>query len=203
MNKNMTPHEKMLWFAGWFEGEGTIFYTRRNRKFGGVYLRMSGGSTDVDTIQFIHDNFGGHMKGPFFLKNEKHRPIWHWYLTETDKVAELAKEIYSYLSSRRKAQVDECLNRQRYAVYPSKNELFDNLTKEDGGCIFWTGHIDKYGFGTWQKEQGVRVQAHRYNFERLTGVTPKRLVNLCGSKHCVKPDHWRESKIYCTAEDES
>ncbi len=55
-----------------------------------------------------------------------------------------------------------------------------------GGCIIWTGHIDKDGYG-----KVGNVRAHRIAYENVCGPIPVGLTidHLCRVRACVNPDH--------------
>lgn len=54
-------------------------------------------------------------------------------------------------------------------------------------CMVWTGHHDLKGYG---KTAGGMV--HRKVWQAMRNRRPGRLVNTCGRKGCLNPDHWRE-----------
>jgi hypothetical protein len=98
------------------------------------------------------------------------------------------------MGERRSNQISEALRGQTWAeAPPSMEERFWEKVDRTGDCWLWTSHIDKYGFGTWGYGINSRIQAHRYGIS-LYGDVPKRVVNLCGNKHCVRHDHWKSAK---------
>lgn len=58
------------------------------------------------------------------------------------------------------------------------------MIKYEGECWMWTGcKVDGYG----NYRGGT---AHRAVFSELRGPPPGNLVNQCGYRSCVNPDHW-------------
>lgn len=55
-------------------------------------------------------------------------------------------------------------------------------------CWEWRGYVNANGFG----QVGSKRTAHRAVYAGLRGAIPHAhlLWNLCGSKSCVRPDHW-------------
>lgn len=195
----------IAWFAGWFEGEGSISFTKP-KKFGGVYLKLSGGTTDEDVARVLC-RFGGYIHGPFETKTPSGtpgKPMWHWQLTKTNEVKDLALKILPFLSERRTEQVQVALHRQQWANMPTEEERFASKLTSSGDCLIWNGGLDRYGFGSLCLNGGSRrKQAHRYAFELRGLKVPRRLKNRCGNKRCVNTDHWIDEKLYLTAMDES
>lgn len=195
----------IAWFAGWFEGEGSISVTQP-KKFGGVYLKLSGGTTDEDIARVLV-RFGGNIHGPFETKTPSGntgKPMWYWQLTKTNEVKDLVEKILPFLSERRTSQVNVALEKQRWAQMPTEEERFRSKLTPSGNCLIWNGGLDRYGFGSLCLDGGSkRKQAHRYAFE-LEGLhVPVKLKNVCGDKKCVRPEHWVDIKLYATALDES
>lgn len=69
--------------------------------------------------------------------------------------------------------------------------------EEDRGyetpCHSWTGNRkSSKSYGTFFIGDKTEL-AHRYNFKRYTGIDIKgrNLINLCGNKTCVNPEHWK------------
>lgn len=203
IDENMTREIALAWLAGWFEGEGSVTNTSSfKRKYGGVYLAIKGGSTDEDVVTAICGYFGGNVAGPYHRKTPLGRtakPFWMWQVTKTQEATDLLKEIYPFLSTRRKKQIDDALEAQRWAILPTEQERFWSKVINEGDCKLWSGGKDRYGFGSFIIS-GSRKQAHRYALEIAGQDIPRRLKNLCGNKNCVNADHWA---TWMTAIDES
>lgn len=61
------------------------------------------------------------------------------------------------------------------------------------GCVVWTGHLDREGYGQVVVD-GKPVGAHRYAWEREHGPIPEGLVvdhQLCHERSCVNVGHLR------------
>jgi hypothetical protein len=54
------------------------------------------------------------------------------------------------------------------------------------------------GYGRTRR-QGRKVYAHRVAWEHANGTIPAIdcLVNLCGNRACINPDHWSRVPIEC------
>jgi hypothetical protein len=59
---------------------------------------------------------------------------------------------------------------------------------DEKGCWIWQGLRDCYGKPV-ASVKGRIVRVAYNNFERKKGFRPRRLVNTCGNKDCVNPDH--------------
>jgi len=64
---------------------------------------------------------------------------------------------------------------------------------EPSACIPWTGARDIRGYGVVHR-RGRPILAHRVAWEHENGpLAPGRcLVNRCGKRECVNPEHWIE-----------
>lgn len=68
---------------------------------------------------------------------------------------------------------------------------FWERTERVWDCLIWTGPTDGFGYGrcTRRGQKG----AHRVAWLLKRGEAPRtRLVNKCGNRACINPDHWRE-----------
>ncbi|WP_241206275.1 HNH endonuclease signature motif containing protein [Mycobacterium sp. PSTR-4-N] len=63
----------------------------------------------------------------------------------------------------------------------------------EGGCIEWTGQIDRYGYGQFHVggRAGRNMGAHRWAYEHHVGPIPAGLQidHLCRNRKCVNPKH--------------
>jgi hypothetical protein len=59
------------------------------------------------------------------------------------------------------------------------------------GCLEWTAHRNRKGYGKFQAQRTVSVSAHRYIYEMLVGPIPKGLQidHLCRNRACVNISH--------------
>jgi hypothetical protein len=60
-----------------------------------------------------------------------------------------------------------------------------NKIKYEGDCWMWTACTTDDGYGNYRGRP-----AHRVVYAELCGEPAGRLVNHCGSKACVNPEHW-------------
>lgn len=74
----------------------------------------------------------------------------------------------------------------------SAEESFERRTKEQGGCLIWTGDTTEDGYGIIVSN-GRRVRAHRYAWERENGPIPAGLQidHRCFNRACVLTSHLR------------
>lgn len=48
----------------------------------------------------------------------------------------------------------------------------DRVERNDNGCLVWTGHIDRHGYGRWTNPTKVALQAEAHVLiERMIAVT--------------------------------
>lgn len=94
----------LAWFAGLFEGEGTL--ERRVRS--GV--KMSIHMTDEDVIRHVHELIGGSVYfGSRSKKNPNHQDIWIWQISSWPTILPLIAAMLPYMGQRRRANMDRIL----------------------------------------------------------------------------------------------
>lgn len=59
------------------------------------------------------------------------------------------------------------------------------------GCVVWTGHTSRYGYGQVRVGGGQRVYVHRLAYELAHGSIPDgyEVDHLCRTPSCVRVDH--------------
>ena len=97
----MSMDPKIAWFAGLYEGEGTIRWNS-----GAVHMVI--GSTDHDVLLRVQRTVGGCVNGPYHRPPRK--PVWYWSLNNWREVIPLAEAILPLLGARRRAQVEAVLS---------------------------------------------------------------------------------------------
>ncbi len=104
----MTKKETIIWFAGLFEGEGSISRFRPRPNSG---WRMSIRMTDEDIMKKVHENFGGSLyrEERWKKRNPNWNNCWLWQLCKQKEVLKIVKDIYPYMGYRRRAKMDEFL----------------------------------------------------------------------------------------------
>lgn len=68
-------------------------------------------------------------------------------------------------------------------------KLFDD---EDNGCAYWTGNVDRLGYGHSPSPRlAGQALAHRWFYERYKGPIPEGLEidHLCRHRACCNPNH--------------
>jgi hypothetical protein len=90
------------WFAGVFEGEGTITFAGRKRNQ--VQLRIS--MTDEDVVRRCHEIAGGYFRSERH-REKRYKPFWRWEIGGAQKVSEVLDRIEPYLGKRRWARAQE------------------------------------------------------------------------------------------------
>lgn len=97
----------LCWFAGWWEGEGSISNTCKTN--GKTYLKITGNSTDKDIIEKIQSVFGGRIYGPYYsvtITGKQAKAQYLWSITKTHQALALAQAIRPMVCLRRQAQID-------------------------------------------------------------------------------------------------
>lgn len=89
-----------IWFAGFFDGEGAIMIakwheTRYNRTY--YALRLDVSNTDLSTLEYIKENFGGNISLPHGkLLHANSKPVYHW-ISAYKEAHKILKRIAPYL----------------------------------------------------------------------------------------------------------
>jgi hypothetical protein len=100
----MPSGEEIAWFAGLFEGEGSLSRARPNGGCWRMTLRM----TDEDVVRRVHGLFGGQVYDDRRdRKNYKHKRAWQWQLGSQAEIDALLDLIYPHMGVRRRAKMDE------------------------------------------------------------------------------------------------
>ena len=126
----MTNEQALFWFAGLYEGEGSVqgrhYQNRTNgRYYFSLSLRID--STDEDTLITLQKYFGGKIN-PRRKLLQNRKPIWIWQLARKDEVIALVEQIIPYMSKRRQAQLTDAITRCKN-YYASKDEPLSKTTK--------------------------------------------------------------------------
>lgn len=86
----------LLYAAGLFDGEGWIGWVKANDVRRNQFsLRMSVGMTDLPSIQFFQDMFGGRVYSRK-RRQPHHKQMWEWAVNGRDAIAAYA-ELKPYL----------------------------------------------------------------------------------------------------------
>ena len=98
---------ELAWFAGLFEGEGTVTWDKRYHT-----MRLSVGSTDLDVLERVQQATGvGTISGPYKGQGkstpEHYKPMYGWYLSNHQDQLDLWEKIRPMMSARRSARFDE------------------------------------------------------------------------------------------------
>lgn len=97
----MTDRDKLFWFIGLFEGEGSFSMVEKYAKC------ITITSTDRDVLERVQENFGGTIIKPK-LRNKKWKQEFVWYLNKLES-SKLVIRILPYLSARRTIRANEWL----------------------------------------------------------------------------------------------
>jgi hypothetical protein len=68
--------------------------------------------------------------------------------------------------------------------------FWESVAKAEG-CWEWTALLKRNGYGSFYRNRGVKVAAHRYSWELHHGPVPDGLFvcHRCDNPKCVRPDH--------------
>lgn len=103
----------IAYFAGLFEGEGTIrtdrYYwykgKKKERKTHQIKLRIQ--MTDLEPLMRAQSIMGGRIQGPYHYKKENHKKYWAYDIDGNKNVKMVCGLIWGYLSPRRQEQLKE------------------------------------------------------------------------------------------------
>lgn len=99
----MPTEVERAWFAGLFEGEGSISFPRKSPS-------LSVAMTDEDVVRRAQAIVGaGNVTGPYLppkLQGGYHKPVWRWSVGGS-KAAAVLLWIYPYLGIRRRERIEE------------------------------------------------------------------------------------------------
>jgi intein/homing endonuclease len=99
----MPTSEEWAWFAGLFEGEGSLSRCRPKKGAWRLSLRM----TDKDVIQRVASMLGGAMYDNRDRRKATHKQAWSWQEGSQSRINEIVTAIYPLMGARRKAKMDE------------------------------------------------------------------------------------------------
>jgi hypothetical protein len=102
----VVTNEDWAWFAGLFEGEGTIGFTGANT------VRLAIKMTDRDVLERAQRVAGGKVRRSPRKNIPAHwKPIWDWYIDRSDLVGPVLEKIEPYLLARRRGRLEEAQQR--------------------------------------------------------------------------------------------
>ena len=93
------------WFAGLFEGQGTVVYHRSARH----RVRLQLKSADEDVIKLVQARIGGNVFGPYqyrYRDGVERKAFWIWVSDGLDPRA-VAAAIWPWLGERRRSRLGE------------------------------------------------------------------------------------------------
>lgn len=103
MRLKVVPERDIIWSAGIFDGEGTVYIkkTRRGKSEGHV-LDMEVSMTHKPTIERLYNTYGIGSFRPCRRKNpgEGHRQAWKWSITSRQAV-EVLNLMLPYISTKK------------------------------------------------------------------------------------------------------
>lgn len=72
-------------------------------------------------------------------------------------------------------------------------QRFWSKVQKTSSCWYWLDKPNSDGYGQFAvASHKAPIKAHRLAWELTRGTVPHRtLVNTCGCKTCVNPDHWQ------------
>lgn len=107
----LTEREQVVWAAGLFEGEGSVFWANSSRR---AEMRLA--STDEDVVRRFHEVVGvGSVGGPYMAAKST-KPFWNWVCAGYHHVQAVGAAFWPFLGERRQAKVREVLTLGRHRV---------------------------------------------------------------------------------------
>lgn len=103
--------EALAYAAGYLEGEGCFTPKRRKSSVG---LLIQARSTDIEPLRWLHEQYGGSIRGPYAQPNPRAKEQYHWAL-QGDPAGDLMRKLKPFMSRRRQAAIQFALDeRQAY-----------------------------------------------------------------------------------------
>jgi hypothetical protein len=95
----------IIWFTGYFEGEGTF----ANHAKAAVSLQIT--TTDCDIAYRCQEAAGGRVNGPYIASGNSVKDYYVWVLNRREEVIVLINRMLPYLGERRTIRAVEALER--------------------------------------------------------------------------------------------
>jgi len=117
LGETLTDFEELIWVAGLFEGEGTLYFKEKQKW--SLAIEM----TDIDVLERFSRIYGLKVNGPYSKKNNRGtgtewKDAYRVGTSARDKVFQIVCDLYPYLGERRREKCDEFL--QWYAAKTGK-----------------------------------------------------------------------------------
>ena len=191
----MWTREDLAWVAGFFEGEGTVYFRYPN---GRVTPAMGIAIPQVqreplDRVALITGL--GKTYGPY-KRAENRLPIHQYVIQNWEEVQAFCGLIWNWLSPKRKQEVQKVLIERKRAWLnkPSVNERIVRLMNPlANGCVEWTGWMSEKGQPMFKFSQNPRQEGpvRRYLYQTINGEVPKeaKIGVTCNTPRCVAEEH--------------
>ncbi len=91
--------EFLIWFAGFFDGEGAFRIKRHSLSKNGhmsIHIHLAISNTHRGSLEYIAKNLGGRIK-TLKRRNPKHKTLYRWYSSSTDSVQIITSSMLPYL----------------------------------------------------------------------------------------------------------
>lgn len=137
----MTRSELVVWVAGFFDGEGCVYITKRRQNTGaGMHYELGANiaQKDINPLLIVHALWGGVVRA----KSNQYGGIYHWHLREHKKLGTFLRDIRPYTLVKG-SQIDVAL--EWLALYQRQVPALREGLKVKLGALRVVGQIEKLG----------------------------------------------------------
>lgn len=183
--------ENISWFAGLFEGEGSISINRGRTLRAVLQITM----TDEDVVRKAHNIIGvGNVTGPHGPYRPNEKPTWSWRVAKFEESQAVMAAIYQFLGIRRRAKIKEVLD----IKHDEKPRSYGDDIR-CGSKHLRSEHAYKNGRGHWvcrvcSKNKEVHRARRSLKSQLLIDIPKSELKNFCSAGHPKTEEHGKIEK---------